>query len=521
MQPHRRARIATPLTVGRALVLGLAIGFATPVAPADYLDDIGWNELQARLGPEMPSGAGIIVLQVEASDAGGWLPFSGTGTGDFTGKMNVDLTGGGTLSGHAETVGHRWYGNSAGVAPGVTLIYSHFADYYLNNVLDWYETKGPDFADELDPGDVRIVNNSWVALTTGTNAKRAIRRADFQTDVYGLIYCNGVRNSRTEPVPPVMASSHNGIAVGLFSGNSSTGPTTFDGTRAKPDISAPDTATSWATGQVSGAVALLLEQSATLDPEAQRPMTIKAVLMAGARKQFNWEKGADGPEDDPVYPLDVNYGAGRLRVDRNYDIMAAGRTYPNTAALLPRRGWSHDVMEGTETLEYLLHLPTTSTEISVALVWHRHHSGNFNTDGLYFLNNIYLELWSTDENHAATTLVQESRSDNDNIQHIYATALTPGIYLVRLRKMTDIFPGPEEIGLAWWSNGGVITGDMNGDGTVNNADISAFILAITQPSNFQETYPGVDPDLWGDVTGDGTLNNADIPGFVALLTGGG
>jgi len=61
-------------------------------------------------------------------------------------------------------------------------------------------------------------------------------------------------------------------------------------------------------------------------------------------------------------------------------------------------------------------------------------------------------------------------------------------------------------------------GDLDCDGAVNNSDIPAFVMALTDPDNFALTYPGCSLAL-GDITGDGQFNNADIPAFVDLLIG--
>jgi len=63
-----------------------------------------------------------------------------------------------------------------------------------------------------------------------------------------------------------------------------------------------------------------------------------------------------------------------------------------------------------------------------------------------------------------------------------------------------------------------LMGDMNCDGTFNNADIPAFVLALIEPGNYAATYPDCDI-LNGDIDGDGSLSNADIPAFVDLLAG--
>ncbi|MGE0479781.1 MAG: hypothetical protein AB7Q17_04845 [Phycisphaerae bacterium] len=63
-------------------------------------------------------------------------------------------------------------------------------------------------------------------------------------------------------------------------------------------------------------------------------------------------------------------------------------------------------------------------------------------------------------------------------------------------------------------------GDMNCDGSVNNFDIDAFVLALTNPAAYQAAYPGCDIHN-ADVNNDGVANNFDLDAFVACLTNGG
>jgi endonuclease/exonuclease/phosphatase family metal-dependent hydrolase len=65
-----------------------------------------------------------------------------------------------------------------------------------------------------------------------------------------------------------------------------------------------------------------------------------------------------------------------------------------------------------------------------------------------------------------------------------------------------------------------VIGDMDGSGQLTNADIAAFVLALTNPAGFAQTYPDVDPNVIGDFNGDGAFTNSDIAGFVAALLGG-
>ncbi len=63
-----------------------------------------------------------------------------------------------------------------------------------------------------------------------------------------------------------------------------------------------------------------------------------------------------------------------------------------------------------------------------------------------------------------------------------------------------------------------VVGDLNCDGAVNNGDIDPFVLAITDPAQYQADWPNCDIML-ADINGDGFANNGDIDAFVALLSG--
>jgi len=61
-------------------------------------------------------------------------------------------------------------------------------------------------------------------------------------------------------------------------------------------------------------------------------------------------------------------------------------------------------------------------------------------------------------------------------------------------------------------------GDLNCDGIINNFDIDAFTLALTDPAGYAKKFPRCDFML-ADINADGTVDNFDIDPFVALLTG--
>ncbi len=59
-------------------------------------------------------------------------------------------------------------------------------------------------------------------------------------------------------------------------------------------------------------------------------------------------------------------------------------------------------------------------------------------------------------------------------------------------------------------------GDLNCDGRVDFGDINPFVLALSNPTAWQATYPGCEL-LYGDISDDQALDLGDINPFVALL----
>jgi hypothetical protein len=61
-------------------------------------------------------------------------------------------------------------------------------------------------------------------------------------------------------------------------------------------------------------------------------------------------------------------------------------------------------------------------------------------------------------------------------------------------------------------------GDVNCDGTVDFGDINPFVMTLTDPALYGQSYPDC-RILNGDINADGSVNFADINPFVGLLTG--
>ncbi len=68
--------------------------------------------------------------------------------------------------------------------------------------------------------------------------------------------------------------------------------------------------------------------------------------------------------------------------------------------------------------------------------------------------------------------------------------------------------------------GAYAIGDLNCDGLINAFDIDPFVLALTSPESYAQSFPHCNYML-ADINGDGMVNSFDIDPFVILLTSGG
>ena len=70
-----------------------------------------------------------------------------------------------------------------------------------------------------------------------------------------------------------------------------------------------------------------------------------------------------------------------------------------------------------------------------------------------------------------------------------------------------------------------LPGDINRDGKVTVADISAFMAALSDLNTYQSSHPGLSDSQnlleVADVNGDGRVNNADLQALINLLSNGG
>jgi hypothetical protein len=396
-------------------------------ARANYLDDIGMTALRAQLGIAIPIGSGVGVSQIEASVSGtASIYMPDILQPEFAGKTITARSGASTASGHATTVGFFFYGTASSLSPGVTAI-----DVYEAN--KWIRSGALNFGFAVAPlvESRRIQNHSWIGTVDngGPIDVELLRRFDFAIQRDDFLAAVGLNNGSGSGVPALLANAYNAISVGLTNGDHSSGSSTVDGAgRVKPEIVAPQLATSFATPLVSSAAALLRQSAPAA---AQHSITLKALLLAGATKDpfANWSRTI-------ARPLDAHFGAGQLNVFHSYNILAASQQPASGSVLVGRRGWDFNTTNGTGRL-YFFDIPAGENDARFAAVvtWNRIVADNLT--GVAWGNlssavgDLSLRIFAA-SGFTKGVLVDESTSSVDNVEHLFASTLAPGRYALEV-----------------------------------------------------------------------------------------
>lgn len=448
-------------SIRRGSIFFTSVTVAAIAAPAfahDVRDLIGYIDLIDRLGSgNEPTGAGIIAGHVEAPDGQGRHQ-PDPNDAHFTGKTFVFMSGGMAVSNHANSVGRHLYGDTWGAAPGVNDIHVWEANHWIGT--GFLHTNQPGVPPDQVAAD--LFNNSWVGHAGGFS-NEILRRVDFAVNDQDLVIIGGVGNS-SQPLDvfdTLLSHGYNVISVGRNDGQHHHGDTLFSvdgGGRMKPEIVSPETATSWATGIISGCVADLQETARTwpgLDnnTNADRAEVIKAVLLAGAMHGPTWTNNPQttGPDRGITdTPIDATFGAGF--VDINFAHMVHTGLEQNGSTTVPlsgtatNTGWDLTPINSNQTRYYRFELSEDKETFAVLLTWNRRIAPDFLSGSL---PNLSLELFEVDNQGNLTSLrgnngVGVFASGNiasvsavDNIEHLFIRDLVAGNYILAVSRPND------------------------------------------------------------------------------------
>ena len=439
---------------------------------ATWQDDIGYTRLVQELGPALPKGAGVSVSLIEATlsaEGGEYLPSAeaAPATGNFAGKAFDFRSGVSPVSFHAARAGSFFFGANTNPLAGDASV-APLAGSAPAAGVDCYQADGwlgPDFlrlgGTQLPQIESqRVGNHSWIGAVgpdfSAAEANEALRRLDWSVDASNHVAVVGLNNGAASVVPPLLGSAYNVLSVGRSDGLHSTGTSAavVDGPgRAKPELVAPMTTTSWATAVVSSCAALLAEAGGAISPQAQRSEVLRAVLLAGARKD-----PFPGWSQTVTRPLDTHFGAGEVNLWRSHRVLVAGEVVDGAPAPVSRSGWHFaGALGGGQEREYALRVPDgcVARELSAAAVWNR---GITTTPGSLWLSpepelanlDLILEAVPTSGPTAEVARSESGASGSVShpLEHVFRRDVAAGGYRLRVRNHAA---GPTTgYGLAWY-----------------------------------------------------------------------
>lgn len=415
---------------------------ATAPALASYKEAIGYPELMAEFGDDLPDLSGMIVGQIEFIRSGTWAPEA---TGELADvNFTYDPASTGAFSSHAYEVGQFFYGSES-IAPGLNTVHA------FRNTR-WYAHIGHtrNFPPWENPW--RVENHSWGGATGFTPSDlQILARVDYRVGTHNMFSSIGLDNN-TGSMWPLLGNSYNGIVVGVASGNHNRGGTNLYTTgRMKPDIVVPVPFTSYSTPVVAAAASLLIakaEEGGSLADAGQAPV-VKALLMAGATKEAfpAWANSS-------TRPLDEVHGTGNLNIHNSYKILLSGEQAPGGEDPGRESGWDWNVTPdpaGNRLYPFTI-TENWDGEFSAVLAWNAEPISDTDESGNptwityhYNVENLPLRLWKRDHQNELEIEVSASVSEIDNVQHIYVTDLDAGPYALEVSGSAAGVP----YGLAW------------------------------------------------------------------------
>ena len=435
-----------PCVTARAALLAASALAATSTAWADWKDEVAYPRLVSTFSG-VPTSVGTLT-QAEAGDTAETNYLPDPSNSEFTGKSIVNQSPGSGLSAHATTVGQFYYGSSTSVLPATPTIDVYSASYWIESDFLRFQSSSAPLTESN-----RVQNHSWISTAGLTEAQIAEidQRLDFAINRDGFVAVVGVNNGSSNPLPALLCQAYNHLSVGLTTGNHSAGFTTYDGSgRIKPDIVAPGALTSYATPKVASVAGVLVArglQSPHSLTGANIPRVVKALLLAGATKEefSTWARTT-------ARPLDLRYGAGELNALLSYRMLESGRATASGSALVRETGWASTSVSGGSQQTYFFEIPAgaASAPFSAALTWHRLVNdggvGPAWSPSPVALVNLDLKLYAA-SGFTPGTLLDQSISTVDNVEHIYAPALAPGRYALVVSSPSGA--ATTAYGLAW------------------------------------------------------------------------
>jgi len=226
--------------------------------------------------------------------------------------------------------------------------------------------------------------------------------------------------------------------------------------------------TSFAAPIVAGGAALVYSAAKTLpglsnNAEATENMVVKALLLTGADKTSGWSNGqfVTNGITTTTQSLDWAAGAGRMNLDKTYDIQVNGQTgvggqNQGNLGTVKGTGWDHGSVQLGVANNYILgDILAGGSTFSTTLSWMRNRTVNVN--GTTFDNaqaDLNLSLWLLGSDNSFQVKVAESISLYNTVEHLYLALPSTGLYGLRILYGANTFGSAltynlQDYGIAW------------------------------------------------------------------------
>ncbi len=394
-----------------------------------------------------------------------------------------------TATTHVDVVNSSWGSDDPAATAQTTMIIDSLT--YANHQTVCISAGNHDTASQNTPaalvsGPAAAFNVLAVgALGTDQTTPKYNALADFSNtgpnDFYNPVTrltTHGVRAAVTISAPgtDLILPAYTGATGGNSDGSLFPEATTFAATQLSQLYFMGVAGTSFSSPTVAGGAALLVDAGyANGGGTAVDGRVIKAVLINSARKTPGWTNhtvNSDGVLTTSQ-GLDWNVGAGALDLNAAYDqyfsyLPTTTNFVPLTGGTVRNLGWAFGHVAAGTPNDYLLDTPLhQGDKLTATLTWFIpvYFNGTATADPLTDdfstadLHNLYfdqldLQVWLV-ENGQLTTLIADSSSPYNNVDHLYFDIPQDGLYALRVNWLGltyDLYgtsPLADDYALAW------------------------------------------------------------------------
>jgi autotransporter-associated beta strand protein len=294
--------------------------------------------------------------------------------------------------------------------------------------------------------------------------------------------------------------------------------------------------TSFSAPMVAGGVALMASAAKSLpsltnNTEAVQSVVHKSVLLTAADKTTGWSNGqaATNGVITTTQSLDWAVGAGRMNLDRAFDLQVNGQrgvagTNTGSQGIVVSTGWDFGAAQLGLANDYTLggRLLGGST-FTTTLSWLRERTYNAGAGTVSDVAqaDLNLSLWSLGSDNAFESVVAQSVSLYNVVEHLSFTLPATGYYGLRVGYASNTFDltgswgtggNLQSYGVAWQGTG------IAGDQVVYRMQTNRFNAILTE-KNFSPPFTGVFNNGTNEVglyANNGSFGNT--PGAAAFQT---